>query len=169
MENHIVVLMGTSGVGKSSVARSLEDNGYSRVSLDDIIHRMREGCDNDSLKGHEVNQAYLELSKQVAQALESSNVVVDEWFYNEGTLDVFLTDIDPHTPVHYFHLTGDLDTLLERARSDPNPKRLGKVEKHYGMTYDKPGRYYRELPLRTIDIAGKSPHDIKALITKQVR
>jgi glycosyltransferase involved in cell wall biosynthesis len=167
--NHLAILMGSPGTGKSTVARKLCDEGYNQFSLDGIIHGMYGGRRNNELSMPEIAEAYSEMSRQVAQALESSNVVVDEWFYIDGTLDRFLTDINQSTPVHYFNLTGDLDTLIERARSDPDPTRPGIIEEHYKMTNEKPTRAYSEFPLHKIDVVSRRPQDISWLIRDYIR
>ena len=157
MKRNLVILFGTTGVGKSSVVESLGKKGYVGLSLDGIIQRLFSKSNNDLNEG-EIVRAYNELGQQTSHYLTQKNVVVDEWFYNDNSFDLFFSKIaDEEIDVYMFHLKAPLNDVQKRNRMKIEPLPQDTVERHHNLTLNKPGRYYKELGLIEIETGNMSP------------
>ena len=150
---NLIILMGTSGVGKTSVAKELTKKDYRHINFDELVKKLFAPRKNWELTGEEIKAAYFELGKQTNELLKISSVVIDEWFYLENTYDWFRTQITSieSDNIFCFQLDCDLKTIIERNENRQNPIPKAMLIKHYHMTYDKPSVSYEKLMPTKID------------------
>lgn len=145
---NLIILLGTTGVGKSSVSEILEKKGYRGISLDKIIRQMYPKKDNNNLTEEEIIAAYRRLGDEVEESLQKDkDVVVDEWFYLDNSFDYFFKQIKrPHRHnVFYFHLVADLEEVIRRNQKKPKPLHEDSLREQYRLTMHSPGIYYKKL------------------------
>lgn len=166
----LLVLMGTTGAGKSSVTKELSKVGYISLSFDEVIKEMYPGKDNLKLTQDEIVEAYGKLGEEASKLLKRSHVVVDEWFYIEGSFDWFRSKLDDlnKEDIFFFQLDADLDSIIARHSHEGfhTPREI--VEKHYKLTHEKPGRYYIEYKPILIDTTDTSPTNAAQMIIAHV-
>ncbi|MFH1916596.1 MAG: AAA family ATPase [Nanoarchaeota archaeon] len=140
--NELIILMGTSGAGKSSVARALSKKGYVTLCFDDVIKAYDKPY--NQLSEAELKDAYEMFGKLANSALKVDDVVVDEWFYLDNSYDWFSSQIEGYDEdkVHFFELEADLETILERNAHKRSPAPPDVVKSHYDLTRTKRGTYY---------------------------
>jgi|GEM_PF-6168792 len=143
----LVLLMGTSGAGKSAVARELGRFGLARpTSLDRLLGA--RGWPRDRLTLEQLESLYRDLGAEARRLLEQGgDVVVDEWFYLDHCVDWMLAGLGSSRPlpVVAVHLLATLPQLVRRSRSKPCPAPFKTVVEHQRLTLHAPGPFYRSL------------------------
>ncbi|MGM5482637.1 MAG: AAA family ATPase [Nanobdellota archaeon] len=162
MDNDLIILMGTSGVGKSSTALELEKKGFVNVSLDKIINCLFPAKTNNNLSFEELKLAYKTLSKKTNQAITKNDVVVDEWFYDPETYQRFYDSINKtdNMHIHHFYLTAEFDIIKKRNRCKYNPLPEMDLKKHYNLTRYAPSDVYKRVMPVEIKTDNLSPNCI---------
>lgn len=168
--NRLIILMGTSCSGKSTIANELEKNGYQKLNFDEIIHELYPHRSNQELLPQEIQDAYHVLGQRANEILKHDKLVVDEWFYLDNSFDWFKEKIDDFEEgqVHFFELDADLDTILERYKTKTGfvPEEI--VIKNYNLTHDHKGVYYRTYKPIVVDTKDKSIEYIVNYIITQL-
>ena len=162
MNNYLIVLMGTTGVGKSETAKELSKKGYEWISLDKIIKEKYPNKDNNSLNKNELEEVFEEFYLKTNKALKKNkNVVVDEWFYAKGDWEKFLEKIGkPDKNIHYFHLIAELEEIMKRNNTKENPLNKKEVTRHYKLTHNFPGEsYLKKAPIK-LNTEKMSPEEV---------
>ncbi|MEK6960809.1 MAG: AAA family ATPase [Nanoarchaeota archaeon] len=168
---NLIVLLGTTGVGKSTVSDVFEKKGYQGISLDRIIKRMYPKKDNNNLSEEEIIAAYKKLGDEVEESLKNDkDVVVDEWFYLDNSFDYFFSRIkSPHKHhIFYFHLVADLEEVVKRNEKKPKPLPEDSVREQYRLTLHSPGMYYRKLHPVEVRTDRLTPSEIVDNLLSQV-
>ena len=162
MTKNLIILFGTTGVGKSTVAKLISKKGYKNVSIDKIIKNLFPEKNNNQLEEKELIRGYKELGQKTKKYLLKNNVVVDEWFYNNKTFDIFLSQLGETSKVNvfYFHLVADIKEIIKRNNLKKNPLPETDVKKQYFATHKKPGEYYKKLKPIEVKTDGLSPKEI---------
>ena len=162
MEKNLIILMGTTGVGKSAIAKEFsKHNNYSWISVDEIIKDKYPKKNLASLSKKETTEVLLELSKKTEKALIKGSVVVDERFYSPLSLDLFLTHIDEKHDKFLIHLTAGLKEILKRNSLKEIPHSENIIKKHYKETKNILGKHYTQITPRIIDTTNLTPLEVK--------
>jgi len=168
---NLIVLLGTTGVGKSTVSEMLEKKGYHSISLDRIIKHMYPKKDNNNLTEEEIIAAYKKLGDETEESLTNKrDVVVDEWFYLDNSFDYFISRIKkPHKHnVFYFHLVADLEEVLRRNEKKSKPLPEKSVREQYKLTLHSPGMYYKKLRPVEVRTDKLPPSDVVDNLLNQI-
>jgi len=171
MNNYLIILMGTSGVGKSETAKELSKRGYEWISLDKIIKKKYPNKDNNSLNKRELEEIFEEFYSKANSILKKNkNLVVDEWFYEKESLEKFLEKIGEidKRKIHYFHLIAGLEEVIKRNRKKKNPLKEKEVIKHYELTFKSPGKSYIEKAPVKLNTEKISPKEVSEHILNHI-
>jgi len=168
--NDLIVIMGTSGVGKTAVAEYLTTKGITHISFDDIIKELF-GKDNLHLEPQEIQTAYEEMGRRVSKQLVETPVAVDEWFYTNKSYEWFIKEI-PHNEeltIFHFWLRAPLETILERHSHKQGDKPTETmVREQYEATVHSPGKYYTALHPISIDTHEHTVQQVYEMIHQHI-
>ncbi len=145
----VVLMCGLPGSGKSTYAQMLEKQGFTRLSIDEVIWR-RIGRDAAELPSALYEQLKTETEAELRDELielmaARRRVVVDYSFWNRERRERYKRLIEQHgCRWQLVHLKASVETLLERLRSRNNLAGANSVtvseelQREYAAAFEEP-------------------------------